>query len=343
MMNIYLDENKRFFKANMHCHSTNSDGRATPEKIKEEYMKRGYSIVAYTDHDHIVSCAHLSDGDFLAITGYELDITDPKIPWDSFTRQVVHTMHMNFYALDPNNDTTLCMSAEADKKGPEEVRATVKYDGRADMRVWSPEGISRVVDYAHEQGFLVCYNHPVWSLEYEAQYLNYGNIDFVEVFNTGCYRNGFDGYEQIFDVMIKNGKHVAAIAADDNHNAHGFEGTKCDSFGGWIMINADSLDYGEIMQALREHRFYASTGPEIYSITREENRITVKTSPARRIAKQTEGRQAAVKFAEEGELLTEVTFKVRPNERFFRITVEDERGMRAYSQLYPGRDDVTEL
>ena len=342
-MQVYLDEVKSFYKANMHCHSTGSDGRATPEKIKEEYMKRGYSAVAFTDHDHIVNCSHLTDDSFVAIVGYELDVTDPKIPWDSFTRQVVHTMHMNLYATDPSSVTTLCMSAEADHKGPEEVRATMKYDGRADMRVWSPEGISKIVDYAHEQGFLVCYNHPVWSLEYEAQYLNYGDLDFVEIFNTGCYRAGLDSYEQILDVMIKNGKNVAPIAADDNHNAHGFEGTKTDSFGGWIMINADRLEYGELMRALKEHRFYASTGPEIYSITREDEVIRVRTSPARRIAKCTEGRQCAAKFAEDGELITEATFKVRQNERFFRITVEDAQGRRAYSPLYPGRDDAGEL
>ena len=342
-MHVYLDQAKNYYKANMHCHTTNSDGRATPETVKEEYKKHGYSVVAFTDHDHIVNCSYLNDEDFIAITGYELDITDPKIPWDSFTRQVVHTMHMNLYALDPNNDVTLAMSAEADHKGPEEVRATVKYDGRDDLRVWSPEGISRVVDYAHENGFLVCYNHPVWSLEYEAQYLNYGDIDFVEIFNTGCYKSGHDAYEQIFDVMIKNGKNVACIAADDNHNIRGFDEVRTDSFGGWIMINADKLDYDEVMKALKEHRFYASMGPEIYSITREDNVIHVKTSPARRISKPTEGRQAGAKLAEPGELITEATFKVRENERFFRIVVEDAEGRRAYSQLYPARDDAGEL
>ena len=53
-MRILLDENKNFYKANLHCHSTNSDGRATPEKLKEEYMKRGYSAIAFTDHEHII-------------------------------------------------------------------------------------------------------------------------------------------------------------------------------------------------------------------------------------------------------------------------------------------------
>lgn len=337
-MNIYIDEAKKFYKANMHCHSTNSDGRATPERIKEEYKKRGYSIVAYTDHDHILNCSYLNDDEFLAITSYELDVTDPTIPWDPVTRQIVKTTHINLYATTPDNDVTLCMSAEADNKGTEEVRAKVKYDGRADLRVWSCEGISRIVDYAHENGFLVCYNHPVWSLEYESEYLNYGDFDFIEVFNTGCYKGGHESFDQAFDVMLKNGRRVAAFAADDNHNAKGFDDPKSDSFGGWICINAEKLEYGEIIEALKEHRFYASTGPSILSITREENVITVKTSPARRIAKQTEGRQVGAVFAPVGELITEATFKVRPNERFFRITVEDERGKKAYSQMYPATD-----
>lgn len=338
-MNIYLDESKPYFKANMHCHSTNSDGRLTPEVLKEEYKKRGYSIIAFTDHDHIVNCSYLNDEDFLAITSYELDVTDPTIPWDNVTRQIVKTTHLNLYALDPNNDLTLCMSAEADNKGPEEVRAKVKYDGRDDMRVWSPEGMSKIVDYAHESGFLVCYNHPAWSLEYESEYLNYGDLDFIEVYNSGCYVSGFDSFEQAYDVMLKNGRRVGAIAADDNHNGRPLDDPRNASFRGWISINTDRLEYGEIMTALKEHRFYASTGPSIYSLTREGDVITVKTSKARRISKLTEGRQTAAVFAPEGESITEATFKVRPNERFFRITVEDERGYKAYSQMYPATDE----
>ena len=337
-MNIYLDESKPYFKANMHCHSTNSDGRLTPDVLKEEYKKRGYSIIAFTDHDHILNCSYLNDDEFLAITSYELDITDPTVPWDNVTRQTIPTTHINLYAIDPDNDVTLCMSAEDDDKGTEEVRAKVKYDGRGDMRVWTPEAISKIVDYAHENGFLVCYNHPDWSLEYESEYLNYGDFDFIEVFNTGSYISGHDSFEQAFDVMLKKGRHVAAIAADDNHNSRPFDDPRNASFGGWICINTDKLEYGEIMTALKEHRFYASTGPAIYSITRDKDTIKVKTSPARRIAKPTEGRQSIAVFAPEGELITEATFKARPNERFFRITVEDERGKKAYSQMYPAHD-----
>ena len=46
-----LPESGRFYKANLHTHTTISDGSYTPEQIKEHYKAHGYSVVAYTDHD----------------------------------------------------------------------------------------------------------------------------------------------------------------------------------------------------------------------------------------------------------------------------------------------------
>ena len=50
MRKYLLPETGNFYKSNLHCHTTMSDGQKTPEEIKELYMKKGYSIVAYTDH-----------------------------------------------------------------------------------------------------------------------------------------------------------------------------------------------------------------------------------------------------------------------------------------------------
>ena len=36
------------YKANMHTHSTVSDGLKTPEELRDMYMEKGYSIIAYT-------------------------------------------------------------------------------------------------------------------------------------------------------------------------------------------------------------------------------------------------------------------------------------------------------
>ena len=76
MKKFLLPENSVPLKANLHCHSTFSDGRRTPEELKEEYKKHGYSIIAYTDHNRLVDHQDLTDDTFLALNGYEIDITE---------------------------------------------------------------------------------------------------------------------------------------------------------------------------------------------------------------------------------------------------------------------------
>ena len=41
MKHILLDDAKPYFKANMHCHSVNSDGKMTPEELKALKVIRG--------------------------------------------------------------------------------------------------------------------------------------------------------------------------------------------------------------------------------------------------------------------------------------------------------------
>ena len=49
MKKYLLPENGRFYKANLHCHTTVSDGRKTPEDTKAAYRAMGYDFIALTD------------------------------------------------------------------------------------------------------------------------------------------------------------------------------------------------------------------------------------------------------------------------------------------------------
>ena len=71
-MRYLLPDTKKYYKANLHTHSTVSDGKLTPEEVKAEYKKLGYSILALTDHSVIVNHQHLNDPDFLMLTGAEI-------------------------------------------------------------------------------------------------------------------------------------------------------------------------------------------------------------------------------------------------------------------------------
>jgi len=42
MRKYLLPESGNFYKANLHCHSTLSDGNLTPEQLKKAYMDKGY-------------------------------------------------------------------------------------------------------------------------------------------------------------------------------------------------------------------------------------------------------------------------------------------------------------
>jgi len=61
MKHYLLPDQGQFYKANMHTHTTISDGKFTPEEIKQLYMEKGYSIVAYTDHEVMMSNNDLTD------------------------------------------------------------------------------------------------------------------------------------------------------------------------------------------------------------------------------------------------------------------------------------------
>ena len=57
MKKFLIAEEGNFYKANLHCHTTVSDGSMTPEEVKAHYKAAGYSILALTDH-HIIGDAN---------------------------------------------------------------------------------------------------------------------------------------------------------------------------------------------------------------------------------------------------------------------------------------------
>ena len=44
MRTYLLPQEGTFYKANLHCHTTVSDGKRTPEEIKKEYMEKKRNI-----------------------------------------------------------------------------------------------------------------------------------------------------------------------------------------------------------------------------------------------------------------------------------------------------------
>ena len=70
-MKYLIHPEQKQYKANLHAHTVISDGKKTPEELKEMYKSHGYSILSITDHETPRKHTDLTDADFIAITGYE--------------------------------------------------------------------------------------------------------------------------------------------------------------------------------------------------------------------------------------------------------------------------------
>ncbi|MHC4563427.1 MAG: CehA/McbA family metallohydrolase [Planctomycetota bacterium] len=62
----------KWYKAALHTHTSSSDGAWTPEVAAEMYRKKGYDVLALTDHERSNDIRGLSGPDFLVINGIEL-------------------------------------------------------------------------------------------------------------------------------------------------------------------------------------------------------------------------------------------------------------------------------
>lgn len=74
-MKIFQDD-KPFFRVNLHTHTTASDGVKTPEEVLALYRKLGYDAVALTDHKKRTLPKEIPAG-LLLLPGIELDYTFP--------------------------------------------------------------------------------------------------------------------------------------------------------------------------------------------------------------------------------------------------------------------------
>lgn len=329
MKQYLIPEQGHFYKANMHMHTTVSDGRMTPEETKEEYLKRGYSIVAFTDHQVLLPHNDLTDERFLAITSTEIDFNQT-----GNTYNFLKTYHLNLYSRDPNQTRYTAFTAKA-VKHPEFAPADMlDYNYPKDYDI---ELINRTIAKAREEGFFVSYNHPVWSTQTYADYIGLKGLWGVECHNTGCERTGYPDTPQPLDDLLRTGAQVFPLATDDAHNMG-----HC--FGGWLMVKAEKLEYATVINALERGDFYASTGPEIKELSIEDGVLHVECSAARSVFVSTERRMSMQKNATDAPLCA-ADFDLNKylcdskNDKatvkpYFRVTVVDEAGKRAYSRAY---------
>ena len=334
MKKYLLRKDRPFYKANLHCHSTISDGKRTPEELKAIYKGMGYSILAYTDHDVFLSHQDLRDEEFLPLNGFEMEITQGgEAPF-----HLKQCCHICLIALEKDMlQQPMWHRSEYLFGNAPKYRDQVQFDeSQPDfIRHYNGKCISAMMQEGRGKGFFVTYNHPSWSKEYYPQYSEYQGMHAFEIMNGDCCQAGYDDYNpRVYDDFLYQGKRIYCIGTDDNHNVHPLGSARSDSGRAFTMIQAEKLEYRTITRALEEGNFYASQGPKIHALWLEDGKVHIRCSPAARILYHAAVRVDGVAYPEQGQQLMEASFPVQEDHGWFRLEVVDEQGQRACTNAY---------
>lgn len=294
MRNFPFDAPGTFYKGNLHCHSTNSDGRLSPEQVCRFYRDNGYDFVSLTDHFMerfnwpVSDTTAFRDEHFTTIPGAELH------GWGMENGELWHIvangLPADFAPPHPNEDG-------------QEIAAR-----------------------ASQAGAFVTIGHPGWNGVTIQDALSLEDFDAIEIYNYGhmndCDRgNGW----QFADVMANRGHRFSTTAADDAH----FKGLRPDTLGGWVHVNATSLEPDSLLAALKQGNYYSSTGPRIHHMAFTDDEIVIECDPA--IAVYAGGRGSIRQYAR-GDGLTTVRLPISAFlSAYVRITVLDAQGNRAWT------------
>ena len=326
MKRYLLPKDGTFYKANLHCHTTVSDGQMTPQEVKDHYMAHGYSIVAFTDHCVLIGHPELKEENFLPLNGIEIEVV-PKDPEEPVSRRKHN--HICYVALEEDNVTMPFYNPKYIWGDAVAYADQIKWDPKHEdhIREFTPECINEMIRIGKDAGFFVTYNHPTWSQEHYNDYMAYNGMHAMEILNYGSAWGGYGDYNpHIYDDMLLGGKRLYAIATDDNH-AFG------DTCGGWTMIKAEKLDYRTVTRAMEDGSFYASWGPEIKELWFEDGKVHIACSPAARIICHCGPWRPYIRISKDGPL-TEAEFEIKEKDQYFRITVMDENGRCADTNAY---------
>ena len=339
MRTYLLPDGANWYRANLHCHTIHSDGYWPPERVKEEYRKAGYSVVAYTDHDVLVPHNDLTDENFVALTSTELDVTAQKVPEDErpeFTAKghpwrYRPTHHFNLFSKVPD-------------PGPMPFHHDIwsvwykAFEGTEEEKqrraVWNVENVQHLIDEANRAGFLVQYNHPNWSLAEPQHFLPLKGLWSLEILNWATeVETGGEYCPYVYDMMLRRtGPSLFCSMGDDNHN-HG--GDLMQSFGGSTMFGAKELTYDAIVQSMVKGEFYCTEGrvdpPRILALYVESGVVHVDCTPCEFVWFVGDGRR--YRDVRRGPV-THAEFPIQPDDLWFRIQLRDARGNNANTHAY---------
>ena len=283
----------RFYKGNIHTHSTASDAVRDPETVCAMYRDAGYDFLSLTDH-------------FLPKFGFP--ITDTR-PYRS-------------------NRFTTIPGAEVHAPRTElgEMWHILSVGLPHDFAPTPPDEMApALAARCAAAGAYVAIAHPAWYGLTVADAESITAAHAVEVYNhTSAVKVDRGDGALLLDAMLARGHRLLACATDDAH----FQVQ--DWFGAWVMVRAETLEPEALVAALKAGSYYSSQGPQLHAIAVQGDEIVIECSPASAVMALGRGTAGLAAYGTDlrGARLPLEKFRAGGH---FRIVVVDAEGRRAWS------------
>lgn len=295
MHTLPFDKPGRFYKGNLHTHSTASDGKLSPERVCQTYRELGYDFLALTDH-------------FLENYRFPLSDTRP-------------------YRTD---DFTTILGAElhAGRTSTDELWHILAVGLPLDFAQPSKEETGpQIAARALEAGAYVAAAHPAWYNLTEEDVLSLGPVHAIETINgtSEDHNDRIDSWYML-DVLLARGYRYTACATDDTH----FFAERGDLGLGWVQVKSETLDPDALLDALKAGHYYSSTGAQLLDVqVVPGDKVVIRCSPCSSVFLTGKGALSRYKH---GNGLREVEFSLRNfNSPYCRVTVRNAAGGRAWT------------
>jgi len=172
-----FEKKGKWLKGNLHCHTTESDGRLSPAKVVEKYRNQGYRFLAITDHNKITK---VEENDIILIPGVEVSISGSE--YDSSFHVVVLGLE-DYERIDNLKN----------------------------------QGLDDLFDYVFSMNGYAFVAHPYWSSLTFRDLSDIEKLQAIEVFNATCDLIGKGYSSVYWDALLAQGKKIGGLAVDDAH------------------------------------------------------------------------------------------------------------------------------
>jgi hypothetical protein len=254
-----------WYRGNTHAHSTYSDGDTDVKDVIQWYHDNNYHFLFVTDHNYplkpdSLQLSFTKRSDFILIPGNEVS-----------DEQVIHTSSLNTVDRVP----TIGYYRNLLKEG---ALSEADFDALPTTR--SDIMTMHVTDILKAGGLPVL-NHPNFVSGVQvADIMPVKELKHIELFNghPSVYNWGNETHSAVeikWDSILIHGKLVFGLASDDTHQLKKKGREYANPGRGWIMVDAESLDFQPVMNAIKLGDFYASTGVFLKDYRIKNNVISV--------------------------------------------------------------------